>query len=212
MTAGGYARREHSLHISCVTVTGEASWRLNKPVLRALVVVIVMVSAVLSICVLASYFLLSLLSVPQAMQLPSSERAAGVVLLALGFSLMGWVFRHRSPMDIVNSTYVTLTRAASGVGAKPPERREHLVVKGPHKHVRNPLYLTVLILILGWALLLDLSSVVLAGGLLFAWFYFVVIPFEEKELLTLFGDEYRCYMDETPKIVPFTKSRRHRLE
>jgi len=40
--------------------------------------------------------------------------------------------------------------------------------------------------------------------LLLLWFNFVVAPYEEKELVALFGEQYRQYAERTPKIIPFT--------
>jgi len=69
----------------------------------------------------------------------------------------------------------------------------HLVVVGPYRYVRNPMYLAVLTIILGQALLFgSLGVLVYAGVVLLAVATFVR-GYEEPTLELDFGDEYREY-------------------
>ena len=75
----------------------------------------------------------------------------------------------------------------------PPAPTAHLVVVGPYRFVRNPMYLAVAAIILGQALLfgswwtLVYLAVALTAVALFVTFY------EEPTLARAYGDEYRTY-------------------
>jgi protein-S-isoprenylcysteine O-methyltransferase Ste14 len=84
-------------------------------------------------------------------------------------------------------------------------RTEPLVVQGTYRYVRHPLYLGVVLLVLGWWLLLDYSFLLVSAIFLLLWFNFVVANFEEKELRAIFGEQYEQYSKEVPKMIPFTK-------
>jgi protein-S-isoprenylcysteine O-methyltransferase Ste14 len=138
-------------------------------------------------------------------------RLAGVLVLASGFGLLGWLFKYRKPGHILTSTYMTLAKAIGRVPLGDFEgRTESLVVRGPYKHVRHPLYLGVVSLIAGWSLLLDYTFLLMSAIFLFLWFNVVVAPFEERELRAMFGEEYEQYSNEVPRMIPFTKRKRFR--
>jgi len=85
------------------------------------------------------------------------------------------------------------------------DRTEPLVITGPYKYVRHPLYFGVTILVLGWWLLLDYTFLLVSAIFLLLWFNFVLTPFEEKELKAIFGEEYEHYAKEVSRMIPFTK-------
>src|SRR4051794_38378080 len=75
----------------------------------------------------------------------------------------------------------------------PPMPTAHLVVVGPYRHVRNPMYLAVLAIILGQALLFgSVGTLVYAGAVLLAVVLFV-LGYEQPALEDEYGDEYREY-------------------
>ena len=125
-------------------------------------------------------------------------------------AMRGWLFRHRSPAKMIVSTYVTLSKLFRRTPvAEPAGRTEPLVLAGPQRYVRHPLYFGVIIIVLGFALLSTYAFVLIATVIILLWFRFVMIPFEERELCALFGDQYRKYMHETPMLIAFTKRKRH---
>lgn len=150
-----------------------------------------------------------ILGIPFSFGFALPVRLLGMLVLVSGFLLFGWLFKYRRPTDILASTYVTFSKVKVGVLLeKSLGRTEPLVVRGPYRYVRHPLYLGVVLLVLGWWLLLDYSFLLVAVILLLLWFNFVVAPFEEKELIAIFGDQYLQYSKEVPRIIPFTKHRK----
>jgi protein-S-isoprenylcysteine O-methyltransferase Ste14 len=129
-----------------------------------------------------------------------------VIVLAAGLALEGWVFRTRSPASVLESTYITFLKLARRVPlAESSGRTEPLVLRGPQKYSRNPLYLGVVVMLVGWSLLTALSFVLVATVVILLWFRLFLIPFEERELFALFGGQYKRYTDSVPMLIPFTK-------
>lgn len=69
----------------------------------------------------------------------------------------------------------------------------HLVARGPYRFVRNPMYLSALLAVLGWALYLGSGALVLYAGALWAGFHLFVIYVEEPSLRRRFGESYTRY-------------------
>jgi protein-S-isoprenylcysteine O-methyltransferase Ste14 len=159
--------------------------------------------------ILASYLLVALLGLPVSLSLPLDVRLVGGVILVVGLAIAGWVFSYRSPSTVIVSTYITFTKmfrrtpVAERVG-----RTEPLVVGGPQKYVRNPLYFGVLVIVFGWALSTAYTYVFVMMLAMLLWFCFVIIPIEEKELKALFGEQWEEYSKKTPMLVPFAKWKR----
>jgi protein-S-isoprenylcysteine O-methyltransferase Ste14 len=91
----------------------------------------------------------------------------------------------------------------SGKGTLAPwDPPKNLVVVGLYRHVRNPMYIGVLLLVLGWSIYL--SSFVLAAYLLVlaVGFHIRVLMFEEPWLESRFADEWRVYSAAVPRWLP----------
>jgi protein-S-isoprenylcysteine O-methyltransferase Ste14 len=69
----------------------------------------------------------------------------------------------------------------------------HLVVVGPYRYVRNPMYLAVLAIILGQALLSRSAGALLYAGLVLLAVVAFVVAYEQPTLEEEYGAEYREY-------------------
>ena len=120
-----------------------------------------------------------------AQQDPGWWNLAGFVAAIIGVALYVWclVFHYRS--------YRTSVR----VGFTPP----HLVIAGPYRFSRNPMYVTGLIAWLGWVIFYGSPAVFVGLVLLWVIFTIRVIPYEERQLEGLFGDEYLEYKRSVPR-------------
>ncbi len=119
--------------------------------------------------------------------MPTWLRWVGFGLGVLCVAGVGWTLKHLGR----NVSETVLTKAG-----------QELVVTGPYRWVRHPLYTSAL----GWMLAIGLTA---ANGLILAWVGLcltavlgVVIPREEQELVGLFGEEYRAYQQRTGRLLP----------
>jgi protein-S-isoprenylcysteine O-methyltransferase Ste14 len=93
--------------------------------------------------------------------------------------------------------------ALRGLGTPAPVLpTRHLVVTGPYGHVRNPMYVAVVSVILGQALLLGDSKVLAWGLLVWIAFHLFVVGYEEPTLRRTFGDEYEAFRANVPRWIP----------
>jgi protein-S-isoprenylcysteine O-methyltransferase Ste14 len=110
---------------------------------------------------------------------PAWWNLTGLIAVAMGLVLYAWclVFHYKS------------YRASVRVSFSPP----HLVIAGPYRISRNPMYVSGLFAWLGWSIFYGSSAVLVAFVLLWSVFTFRVIPYEERQLESLFGDDYLEY-------------------
>jgi protein-S-isoprenylcysteine O-methyltransferase Ste14 len=93
--------------------------------------------------------------------------------------------------------------ATFGRGTPAPiDAPRRLVVRGLYRHTRNPMYLGVLTVILGWVLLFRTGALVLYWGLVGAVFHLFVVLYEERHLHRVFGDEYAAYRAHVGRWLP----------
>jgi protein-S-isoprenylcysteine O-methyltransferase Ste14 len=80
-----------------------------------------------------------------------------------------------------------------GTTVKPHERPSTLVTNGPYAFSRHPMYLGMILILVGIAILLGSITAFLAP-IIFAYAMQVkFIPLEEKSMAGVFGDEYAAY-------------------
>ena len=75
----------------------------------------------------------------------------------------------------------------------PPAPTAHLVVVGPYRFVRNPMYLAVLTIILGQALAFGSVGALIYAGIVLLMVAVFVKAYEEPTLEEEYGEEYREY-------------------
>jgi protein-S-isoprenylcysteine O-methyltransferase Ste14 len=91
----------------------------------------------------------------------------------------------------------------SGKGTLAPwDPPHHLVVVGLYRHARNPMYISVLTIVSGWALLA--GSPLLFGYLivLAVVFHLRVVTYEERVLSQQFPLEWAAYAANVPRWIP----------
>ena len=114
--------------------------------------------------------------------------ALGVVLLAIGLTFFVW-------------TVSLFARVGRGTLA-PWDPPKTLVVRGPYRHVRNPMITGVLFVLLGEAALFGSLAVLTWAATVLAinavWF----LIFEEPDLRDRFGADYDAYAARTPRWFP----------
>jgi protein-S-isoprenylcysteine O-methyltransferase Ste14 len=80
-----------------------------------------------------------------------------------------------------------------------------LVTTGPYGYVRNPIYLGCFVFIIAMALVAA-NWLLLLPALVLISIVYAQISNEELMLIEKFGDEYRGYMERTPRIIPRLRS------
>ncbi len=84
---------------------------------------------------------------------------------------------------------------------------KHLVVTGLYRYVRNPIFLAVVTIILGQALLFGDWRLIVYCALLWLAFHVQVVAYEEPTLDETFGSEYEVYRANVrrriPRVVPW---------
>ncbi len=97
--------------------------------------------------------------------------------------------------------------ATVGRGTPAPiDPPETLVVRGLYKHTRNPMYLGVLCVILGWTLLFRSQNLAIYAACVATCFHLTVLLYEEPHLRRVFGPSYEQYCSQVRRWVPITRS------
>ena len=99
--------------------------------------------------------------------------------------------------------------ARSGRGTlSPADPPRELVVRGLYRYVRNPMYLSVSVTLLGEALFAGSRSLVIYWAIWFAVVNLFVMGYEEPELKRRFGDGYRGYAERVGRWLPRLRAHR----
>jgi protein-S-isoprenylcysteine O-methyltransferase Ste14 len=115
-------------------------------------------------------------------------QAVGLVLLAVGLLLFAASLRRF---------------VAEGRGTLAPwDPPQRLVVRGPYRHVRNPMISGVVLVLFGEALLLRSSSHLLWAVTFFGINALYIPLLEEPLLERRFGADYREYHRNVPRLLP----------
>jgi len=115
-------------------------------------------------------------------------RAVGVFLVLAGL------------VPLINSFW---RFAMEGLGTPAPVAPpKHLVVGGFYRHVRNPMYVGVVSVILGQALLFGNVELLWYAAVIWLAFHLFVLGYEEPVLRSNFGDEYEGFCAHVPRWLP----------
>jgi len=115
--------------------------------------------------------------------------AVGVLLLAFGFGMYIWSIKSLT------------AQRAFGKELFKTAAESTLVTTGAYAHSRNPLYLSVTLLLAGWFCVSRFTPLGILTVLAFIHFMFVA-KWEEKEPTKRFGKNYLDYKARTPFLIP----------
>jgi protein-S-isoprenylcysteine O-methyltransferase Ste14 len=127
-----------------------------------------------------------------SVSLPAWARWIGVGVIAVAGGLLVWTFRCLGR----NLTDTVVTR-----------QHQTLVVHGPYRWIRHPLYDSVALLTAAISLIAA-NWFFLMSGVVVLCLLFIRTRTEEENLVARFGDSYRGYMQRTGRFVPRMGSNR----
>jgi protein-S-isoprenylcysteine O-methyltransferase Ste14 len=116
----------------------------------------------------------------------SAAKPLGMAIFLLGMALFAWVLAHLKGAFFGNVTPVT----------------NHLVTSGPYRQVRHPLYLSMIVALLGLAVALRGLWGVVGVCILFGPAAAYRARLEEKALARKFGPEWDAYTRQTRFMLP----------
>ena len=93
--------------------------------------------------------------------------------------------------------------ATAGQGTPAPiDPPKHLVVRGLYRFVRNPMYVSVLLVLAGESLAFQSLRLLAYAAIVFVVVNVFVIFYEEPALKRKFGAEYEAYLKRVPRWIP----------
>jgi protein-S-isoprenylcysteine O-methyltransferase Ste14 len=93
--------------------------------------------------------------------------------------------------------------ALQGIGTPAPVLpTRHLVVTGFYRYVRNPMYLALVLAVLGQSMIQGNLNLVLYGTLVWLISHLFVVVYEEPTLRRTFGDDYDEFCANVPRWIP----------
>lgn len=114
--------------------------------------------------------------------------AFALALLALGAACYAWCVWD-------------FARFGRGTPA-PIDAPKRLVVRGLYHSTRNPMYVGVLTVILGWAAMFRMAELVLYALVVGACFHLFIVLYEERRLAAEFGSQYETYRSHVGRWLP----------
>ena len=112
----------------------------------------------------------------------------GLLIYAIGFFLMA-------------GALVTLGRNYQ-LGGSAPRSEDKMVVGGPYRLIRHPMYTAALAISFGLACLVQ-SWALFGLFCVYLVLIFLLIPVEDDGLRKAYGDQYVTYEQKTKKLIPF---------
>lgn len=119
---------------------------------------------------------------------PGAAFILGVVFLVLGGLMYTWCIWN----------FATFGRGTPA----PIDAPKSLVIRGPYRYVRNPMYVGVLTVILGWTVLYKNPRLFLYMSFVALIFHLFIVLYEEPHLRSVFGNEYENYCTRVGRWLP----------
>jgi len=114
--------------------------------------------------------------------------AIGCLLLILGVAIYSWCVWD----------FATFGRGTPA----PIDAPRKLVIRGLYQYTRNPMYLGVLTIILGWAVHFRAAVLLPYALVVGACFHLFIVLYEERHLQRAFGSEYEDYCARVGRWLP----------
>lgn len=106
----------------------------------------------------------------------------GIVLIVLGFIFVIW------------ANFTLLYIGKIGLNDREPFHVPYkLVIDGPYRYSRNPIYMGVVLLTIGFGLIISSVTILFLSLVLLLVFRYSLIRWEERNLEEKFGEEYILY-------------------
>ena len=112
----------------------------------------------------------------------------GLVLYVTGFLLMAWAL-------------ITLGRSYQ-LGGSVPRPEDKMIMDGPYKLIRHPMYTAALSISLGLTCLIQ-SAAFFCVFFIYLVLILPLIPMEEDGLQKAYGGQYVAYRQKARKLIPF---------
>ncbi len=112
----------------------------------------------------------------------------GLALYVMGYVLMAWA------LLMLGGNYQ--------LGGSAPRAADEMVIVGPYRFIRHPMYSAVLSISLGLACLIQ-SLAFFAVFCIYLVLILFLIPIEEEGLQRAYREKYLAYQQEVRKLVPF---------
>ena len=112
----------------------------------------------------------------------------GLVMYVMGFLLMAWAL-------------IKLGRNYQ-LGGSTPRSEDTMVVEGPYRVIRHPMYTAALSISLGLACLIQSWAFFCVFGIYLV-LVLLLIPMEEDRLREAYGEQYVVYKRKAGKLIPF---------
>lgn len=124
------------------------------------------------------------------------------------FRWLGWPFALFG-LSVLMEAFGRFTLYGRGTPA-PYMLTERLVITGSYQHVRNPMYIAIVSIVIGQALLLGQHVLLLYAFVLWMSFHISVLSYEEPSLRRRYGRQYENYCTAVrrwwPRVRPWTGS------
>ncbi len=129
-----------------------------------------------------------LLTVGSRSPAPGPPFVMGFTLLVVGAAIYTWCVWD----------FATFGRGTPA----PIDAPKKLVVRGLYRYTRNPMYVGVLTVILGWAALFGTTRLVFYALVVGTCFHLVILLYEERHLRAEFGGQYEAYCSQVSRWLP----------
>jgi protein-S-isoprenylcysteine O-methyltransferase Ste14 len=143
--------------------------------------------------------------------------APGTVAGIVPYRISRWRFETRStawlPLRIIGALLIAMGAlvlldsfarfALKGLGTPAPVfPTRHLVISGLYRHVRNPMYVAVVVAIIGQGFLFGNIRLLEYAVVVWLAFHLFVMLYEEPMLRSSFGTEYESFCNGVPRWIP----------